>query len=517
MLSHDQRLWITFGANIMSDRPHQNPSFSPANDVSPGFAGLETGRCRRDLDRDEDLRLVPPSNRVDRATLSRALQLVDLSVMAALAISAFMNFGAHFWPLLVFMATAFVLFRMTGVYRIRARRPAWRHLATSIISLGIAGTASIFLVQLSDTLLSQEAALQAGVGVAGLFVIHAVYAFFIEYWASQGRLAANAVVVGATANARRLIEANSRSRTLNILGVFDDRRSRSPSALAGTPYLGSVNDLVGWPYLHEVDRIIITVTPHAVQRVQTLLSRLSALPQPVCLILDFEHFNTKNQTLEEIANSPAARLSGTAASPGWIIAKRLQDLVIGTMMFVAALPVMAVLALLIKLDSPGPILFRQKREGFNGKPIEILKFRSMRNDKLPDSGTVRQVERDDPRVTRIGRFIRRTSLDELPQLWNVLKGEMSLVGPRPHAPSMRTGGALTSSLVAEYAHRHRVKPGLTGWAQVNGSRGPLHSPEAARERIRYDVEYISRASLWFDFWIMLRTGPALLGDKINVR
>ncbi|WP_421786394.1 exopolysaccharide biosynthesis polyprenyl glycosylphosphotransferase [Hyphobacterium sp.] len=501
----------------MSERPHLNPSFSPANDVSPGFAGLETGRGQRPLDADDFRQLNPPANRIDRATLSRALQLVDLAVMTALAVPAFVNFGAHFWPFLVFLASTFAMFQITGVYRVRARRPAWRHLAISVISLGIAGMISILLVQVSDTQLSRDAALQAGVGAAGLFVIHAVYAFFIEFWASQGRLAANAVVVGATANARRLIEANGRSRTLNILGVFDDRRSRSPSALAGTPYLGSVDELVGWPYLHEVDRIIITVTPHAVQRVQSLLSRLSALPQPVCLLLDFEHFNAKNETLEEIANSPAARLSGTSASPGWIITKRLQDLLIGSVMFVAALPVMAVLALLIKLDSPGPVLFRQAREGFNGKPIEVYKFRSMRNDPAPGNGAVRQVERDDPRVTRIGRFIRRTSLDELPQLWNVLKGEMSLVGPRPHAPGMRTGGALTSSLVAEYAHRHRVKPGLTGWAQVNRSRGPLHTPEAARERIRYDVEYIARASLLFDVWIMLRTGPALLGDKINIR
>lgn len=418
---------------------------------------------------------------------------------------------------MVFLSLGAIGLRLGGVYTIRARRSAWHHIAIGIIALGSAGVSTIVIARAADPSILLPATQLAGIAAATLLVIHCVYAFFIEYWARQGRLASNVVVVGATANARRLIETNGRSRSVNILGVFDDRQTRSPSTLAGVPYLGTMQDLSHWPHLHEVDRIVVTVTPHAVERVRELLARLSGLSQPVSLLLDFEHFNPKNQSLEDIAEVSAARLSGQPASPGWLITKRLEDLLIGSALFLTALPVMAVLAVLIKLDSPGPVLFRQKREGFNGRLIEVLKFRSMRNDPAPKDGAVRQVERDDPRVTRIGKFIRKTSLDELPQLWNVLKGDMSLVGPRPHAPGMRTGAALTSSLVAEYAHRHRAKPGLTGWAQVNGSRGPLHTPEAARERIRFDVEYISRASLWFDLWIMLRTGPALLGDNVNVR
>ncbi|GJL98320.1 MAG: (Fe-S)-cluster assembly protein [Hyphobacterium sp.] len=501
----------------MNKRQLDAGPLSPANDVSPGFAALEAGRGRTGAIEMARASVTPPTNRIDRSTLRHTLQLLDLGIMASLASAAFVSFGANFWPILVFLGTAFACFRMTGLYTIRARKPVWRHVSTAIIGLGLAGIASIFLVRFSDPMLSQTVAQQAGIAAASLLIVHTAYAFFVEYWASSGRLASNVVVVGATANARRLIDANQRNKLVNILGVFDDRISRSPSALAGAPYLGTLQDLNRWPYLHEVDRIIVTVTPHAVERVHALLAQLSGLPQPVCLLLDFEHFNPKKQSLEEIANAPAARLSGNPATPGWVITKRLEDLVIGSLMFIAALPVMGLLSILIKLDSPGPVFFRQTREGINGKPINVFKFRSMRNDPAPADGSVRQVERDDPRVTRIGKFIRKTSLDELPQLWNVLKGEMSLVGPRPHAPGMKTGAALTSSLVGEYAHRHRVKPGLTGWAQVNGSRGPLHSPEAARERIRYDVEYITKASLWFDLWIMLRTGPALLGDKINVR
>jgi Undecaprenyl-phosphate glucose phosphotransferase len=353
--------------------------------------------------------------------------------------------------------------------------------------------------------------------VACLTIIHVIYAGFIQHWSASGRLVRNIVLVGATANARKLIAANAGSKTVNVVGVFDDRKSRSPSQLAGAPYLGDTDDLFSWPMLPETDRIVLTVTQKAEGRVQNLLTKLRALPQPVCLLLDLDGFDPATTSLESVVGVPAARMSGIEDRLGHLLAKRLQDIVFGSILLVLALPVMALIAIGIRLDSSGPILFRQKREGFNGRLISVLKFRSMRHNDDEGDKPVRQVEFDDPRVTRLGRFLRKSSLDELPQFWNVLMGDMSLVGPRPHAPSMKTGGTETSKLVAEYAHRHRVKPGITGWAQINGSRGPLHTPEAARERIRWDVDYIARAGFWFDFWIMLRTLPALLGDKINIR
>lgn len=354
-------------------------------------------------------------------------------------------------------------------------------------------------------------------GVGALTVLHVIHAGFIHHWTRAGRLARNVVLVGATPNARKLIAANAGSGTVNVVGVFDDRRSRSPAALAGAPYLGSVDDLFSWPLLHEVDRIILTVSPKAERRVQMLLERLRTLPHPVCLLLDLDPFGPAETTLDDIVGVQAARMNTVEERFGHQVLKRATDLVLGTALCIAVLPVMAAIAIAVKLESRGPVLFRQVREGFNGRPIEVLKFRTMRHDPKAQNGPIRQVEFDDPRVTRVGGFLRQTSLDELPQLWNVLAGDMSLVGPRPHAPDMRTGGTETSKLVAEYAHRHRAKPGITGWAQVNGSRGPLHSPEAARERVRLDLEYIARANFWFDLWIMLRTLPALLGDRANIR
>ena len=177
---------------------------------------------------------------------------------------------------------------------------------------------------------------------------------------------------------------------------------------------------------------------------------------------------------------------------------------------------MGVIALAIRLDSPGPVFFRQRRHGFNNEEIVVWKFRSMRQETC-DPTASKQIALDDERVTRVGRLIRRTGLDELPQIINVLKGEMSLVGPRPHAIGMKTGEVESARLVAEYAHRHRLKPGLTGWAAIKGSRGPVHTPDAVRRRVALDVEYVERQSFWLDLYIMARTIPCLFGDKHAVR
>src|SRR6201999_2076526 len=174
-----------------------------------------------------------------------------------------------------------------------------------------------------------------------------------------------------------------------------------------------------------------------------------------------------------------ARMSGFHQDDRRALNKRAQDLVVGCAALAVASPVMALIALAIRLDSPGPIFFRQRRHGFNNEDIVVWKFRSM-HDAMRDEKASRQVSRGDDRVTRVGRFIRKTSLDELPQLLNVLRGEMSLVGPRPHAIGMKTGHVESARLVAVYAHRHRIKPGMTGWAAVNGSRGPLHTAQDVR-------------------------------------
>ncbi|MBA3070097.1 MAG: exopolysaccharide biosynthesis polyprenyl glycosylphosphotransferase [Hyphomonas sp.] len=357
----------------------------------------------------------------------------------------------------------------------------------------------------------------AGAAFTLSLLIQMVTAAAYDWLRRRGLFNETVVIVGATDKARSLIARNAASRELDILGVFDDRLSRAPSDIAGVPVIGRIDDLLSWDQLPHVDRIIVSVSSEARVRVRSLIDRLRILPQKVVLLLDLEAFGGDQQTLAQIARSPAAYVCGAPENIGRAIIKRLSDLVFGVAMLVVFSPILLLLALAIRLDSPGPVLFRQRRHGFNNRIIRVWKFRSMREDRSAEHAMTSQAIEDDPRITRVGRFIRSTSLDELPQLFNVLKGEMSIVGPRPHALGMTAEQTEVYAIVGDYAHRHRVKPGITGWAQINGSRGPVHTKEEVRERIRLDLEYVNRSSFWLDLYIMLMTAPCLLGDRQQAR
>ena len=194
----------------------------------------------------------------------------------------------------------------------------------------------------------------------------------------------------------------------------------------------------------------------------------------------------------------------TALHQRRLIAKRIFDFVAALLGLIALAPLLAIVALAIAVTSPGPVLFRQEREGIDGKLFKVFKFRSMRVDECDASG-VAQTMKDDPRVTPVGRFLRRTSIDELPQLLNVVTGDMSLVGPRPHVVGMRAGGMPYKTLVPDYDLRLAVRPGITGWAQVNGLRGMTVDPVSARQRIDHDIAYVQHFSLWLDLRIIAKT------------
>ena len=257
-------------------------------------------------------------------------------------------------------------------------------------------------------------------------------------WRASGRLTPNIVVVGATDNARKFIEKARDSGKLAVLGIFDDRLDRSPDEVSGVPVLGDTMALLSHRIMPYVDRVVITVPPHAQGRVRQLIEKLKVLPNEVILFLDFEGDAAQSAALSRLAEAPLARVSGAGPDDGRVLVKRLEDMVLGALALLLAIPVMALVALAVRLDSPGPVLFRQRRHGFNNEEIVVWKFRSMRHESA-DATASRQVIANDERVTRVGRFIRKFSLDELPQLFNVLKGEMSLVGPRPHAIGMKTG------------------------------------------------------------------------------
>jgi exopolysaccharide biosynthesis polyprenyl glycosylphosphotransferase len=280
--------------------------------------------------------------------------------------------------------------------------------------------------------------------------------------------------------------------------------------------LGNVETLVTHRITPFVDLIVVAVDPEATRRVREIAAKLAVLPNEVTLVVEPDGSQARRAVIDRLDESPLATLSGATDLERKAFAKRLQDLAISVPVLILISPLLAVLALLVKLDSRGPVFFRQRRHGFNNEEIVVWKFRTMRTETT-DARAEQQVTANDVRVTRVGRILRATSLDELPQLINVVRGEMSLVGPRPHAIGMKTGEVESARLVAEYAHRHRMKPGMTGWAAINGSRGPLHEPAEVQRRVALDVDYIARQSFWLDVWIMVMTVPSLLGDRSAVR
>ena len=407
------------------------------------------------------------------------------------------------------------LLKIASMYAFTARESLWLHLAkaASIAMIGAGFAAAIALLLGAGLRVSSAFYLLA---IGGLCGLHALEWTTVRRWRARGLLTPNIVVVGATANASRLIEAALNARDAAILGVFDDRMSRIPSQIHGVPVIGDTQSLLTHKLLPFIDRIVITVTPTAQHRVRELIDRLKFLPNAVTLFMDVEGFDGQSSALSRLADAPLTQVSGVREDDAKADAKRIQDIVFGVIATIAAAPIMALIAIAVRLDSAGPILFRQRRHGFNGEVIEVWKFRSMRQEAA-DATASRQVCAKDDRVTRVGRIIRRLSLDELPQLFNVLKGEMSLVGPRPHAIGMKTAGEESARLVAEYAWRNRMKPGITGWAQINGSIGAVDTPELVRRRVTLDVDYIERQSFWLDLYILIVTIPALIAARNVVR
>lgn len=418
-------------------------------------------------------------------------------------------------PLAIGAVVMLSLMRTACLYSFPVDRGPLRHIATTA---GIAAIGAC-LVWLTGRLFGEDHAM-ASVWIEAVpitvVMLHALWSVLIHRWRASGALTPNIVLVGATRHAEGLIRLALQRRDINVLGVFDDRLARTPDAVVGVPVLGRATDLLTHPMAPYIDRIVVAIDPKAQARVRELTAQLAALPNEVTLLVDPEGAGEQTAALDRLARTSLSPLDGPVDPDRRAFEKRLQDLIIGALALIALTPVMALTALAIKIDGPGPIFFRQRRHGFNQEEIVVWKFRTMRPEAA-DATASRQVTADDDRITRVGRLLRSTSLDELPQLLNVLTGEMSLVGPRPHAIGMKTGRVESARLVADYAHRHRIKPGMTGWAAIKGSRGPMHTPADVRRRVSLDVEYIERQSFWLDLWIMLVTVPVLLGDRQAVR
>lgn len=325
----------------------------------------------------------------------------------------------------------------------------------------------------------------------------------------SGKLTRKVAILGAGRQAADLVERMSQTQHpwIDLVGIFDHGAdNHSTSAMGNFEANRTCDDLVAYARQHDLDEIIVTW--NANDRLSEIHHRLKELPVDFRFLgPDVSSFRVAKWRFNSIVGVPTLDVEYTPLA-GWrLIAKEIMDKVLALILMIVVGPLMLFIAMAIKLDSPGPVLFVQTRYGYNNRPFSVFKFRTMHSEF---TGGDRQAQRNDARVTRVGAWLRRFSLDELPQLFNIIDGSMSLIGPRPHPIPLNTKFA---AIIDHYYARHRIKPGITGWAQVNGLRGETETSDKMKKRIEYDLYYIENWSISLDLQILLATFRAVLSQK----
>ncbi len=397
----------------------------------------------------------------------------------------------YLFPATICSVITYSILKSAGIYR------AYQ---TDIITLTIGLLASFSIVLLTGLILQVTAsysfiwfAIWFGVALSGVAFLHILRTQFVGYCVTNGMFSKRVAIVGLDTMTvadvhKKLMQYDGNTEIVDIFQIGDaETVSVSEKLIA----LGQKN---------KVDQIILAVSSSEKRKISQIIEKLKVLPVEILVcpsaqpqeisVLDYR--TVGDFELQLIHDKPIN---------GWShVQKAALDFILGTIALILFAPAMALIALAIKLDSKGPVFFKQRRHGYNHKIIEVYKFRTM--SVMEDGDVIKQAQKDDSRVTWVGKILRKTSLDELPQLFNVLKGEMSLVGPRPHALAHNHEYA---ELIQKYSNRHRVKPGITGWAQINGFRGPTNAVEDMKKRAELDLYYIDNWSIWLDLRIIILT------------
>lgn len=500
----------------------RNPDFYPQKVTSGGLL------AKLDLEADtplssEILKAPLISARII-AMIVRAGEFTLISALGALLLAAYVlphdtvSLTAYASLIVAATLTLVILLHIGGLYTVHALlRPtdhiarlagAWLFIASLVIAYA-------FFSKTGDDYSRAWAALWFVGGLCALLLFRIFVARQMRQWNAKGQFDRRCVLVGGGQPAERLIEAFEASKDgdVSVIGIFDDRDdARSPSSIAGYPKLGNVNELIDFVRRNRIDLLIVTLPLTAEARILDMLKRLWVLPVDIRLSAYTQKLRYRPRAYSYIGNVPCLDVFDKPLTDWGQFAKSIEDKLLASLALLLLSPVMLLVALAIKLESRGPVFFRQHRYGFNNELINVYKFRSMYTE-LSDQKAAKLVTRDDPRVTRVGRFIRKTSLDELPQLFNVLRGELSLVGPRPHATHAKAQEHLYPDAVEGYFARHKVKPGITGWAQINGWRGETDTVEKLHRRVEHDLYYIENWSIAFDLYILLHTPLALFSTE----
>ncbi len=451
----------------------------------------------------------------DQNVITGVLRIADIAVVAGTSVVAYvLHHGIKPLPdqYVVAIVVAGLLtanfMHVSNVYRfsdLRRFSVQLGGITSSCIGIAVALLLLAYFGKVSENFSRAWALYWVISAFVSLLTLHGLIVLLFNAWRDSGRLTYNIAVIGAGEEGARLWRyLNERSQSgVRIVGMFDDRQSRIDESIDREELKGNTDDLLLFMRQHRVDQITIALPWYATARIAEIIDRLKTGATDVSVCPDAAAFELPNLGYEVVAGVPMLTLQKPPLR-GWNrILKGLEDRILSFLILCLIWPVLLVIAIAVRMDSPGPVLFRQKRYGFNNNVITVLKFRTMYwKGTETDGGDVPQAKREDPRITRVGRFLRRTSLDELPQLFNVLSGEMSLVGPRPHAVAHNEEYA---KIIDGYLVRHRVKPGITGWAQVNGLRGETQSPDLMRQRVQHDLDYIENWSLRFDLKILILT------------
>jgi Undecaprenyl-phosphate glucose phosphotransferase len=418
------------------------------------------------------------------------------------------------------VAVAHLGLNIAGLHRVAAFRTVTVQIWKSIAAWSAAFAVMALLVVLFDTGHSLSRSWLVAWWATGAIVL-AGYRFalgvVVRRWTSQGKLKRRTVIVGGGKDAEILIDAirAGAADDIALFGLFDDRNDdRSPESVASLPKLGRVSDLIEFARRTRVDLVIVSMPLSAETRVLDMLKQLWVLPVDIRLSAHMSKLRFTQKAYSYVGDVPVFDMADRPISDWNRVFKWQFDKLVAIVALVLLSPVMIATAIAIKLESKGPVFFKQKRHGFNNQLIDMYKFRSMRTD-MSDANAVKLVTKGDPRVTKVGRFIRKTSIDELPQLFNVIRGELSIVGPRPHALQAKADNQLYYEAVEGYFARHRVKPGMTGWAQIHGWRGETDTVDKIMQRVNHDLYYIENWSLWLDIKIVALTPVSLFTQRNN--
>ena len=445
-----------------------------------------------------------------QSSFSTLYRLIDLSVITVCF------YAAVFYHDLTITTTGMILLFINVVsFQMAAEAMdlyrSWRSSPTSdmLKTTGMTWIASLFVTLTLGFMFSHSVTLSPAMvmmwfasSLVTLTVWRGVMRQFLFKVRRDGMNSRSAIIIGATSVGYDMAEQMAKNEHLGIhfQGMYDDRPSDRLGQDQSHEIQGSIDEAIELAKQHKVDYIYIALPTAAENRIKAILEKCSDTTANVYLIPNFFMYSLLNSRWQSVGNVQALSIYDTPFQGANDVLKRIEDVVISSIILAFLAIPMLCIAAAVKITSKGPAIFKQKRYGLDGKEITVYKFRSM---STQDNGSVvKQATKNDPRVTKIGAFLRRTSLDELPQFINVLQGRMSIVGPRPHAVAHNEE---YRKLITGYMLRHKIRPGITGWAQVNGLRGETETVNKMAKRVEYDLDYMHRWSVWFDIKIIIKT------------